>query len=252
MTSDQPYLRVKNWDRYQGRRDRPSAPWFKLFTCLFEDDRVYHLTREQQILLIYYWTLAARHDPPGYLPNDPDYLLDRVRSMSRQRHRRDHFTANSAQLRATGFLVPCASPGNSVTTLSPEREREIEIRETPTPIPPPPLKKKSKPAPKKSIATETIPGLDLEAWAEYVQHRKDIRKPMSARAASMAMRELVKLGADEPQSVVVERTVVNRWTGLFGRSKGNGAASYPRRMTQDEILARMRSKRAAKGETFDV
>lgn len=59
--------------------------------------------------------------------------------------------------------------------------------------------------------------LDTEAWAEYKQHRKEIRRPLTPLAEKKALVKLLNL-ADEcrcKQSQIIDQTIENGWQGLF-------------------------------------
>lgn len=58
--------------------------------------------------------------------------------------------------------------------------------------------------------------MPAEAWAGYIDMRKKIRKPMTARAEQLAINTLDKLRA-EGQNVeaVLDQSVMNSWQGLF-------------------------------------
>lgn len=58
-----------------------------------------------------------------------------------------------------------------------------------------------------------IPG---EQWAAYVEMRAKIRKPMTAYAMRLAVKELDALAADGwPPGAVLDQSTMNDWQGLF-------------------------------------
>lgn len=58
-------------------------------------------------------------------------------------------------------------------------------------------------------------GLNLEAWGDYVSHRKELRaKKLTARGQAMAMKKLAAL-SHEGQQTVVDKTIENGWIGVF-------------------------------------
>ena len=69
---------------------------------------------------------------------------------------------------------------------------------------------------------------------EYVEMRKEIKKPMSGRAVKMAVKKLEELKAEghDPQKVL-EQSIFRSWAGLFpieqvtngARNNGNGQAA---------------------------
>ena len=58
-----------------------------------------------------------------------------------------------------------------------------------------------------------IDGLDVDAWNQWVQYRKEIKKPLKPASMRAAMKSLVKHGV--MQAAVVERSIANGWQGLF-------------------------------------
>ena len=63
------------------------------------------------------------------------------------------------------------------------------------------------------------------AWNDFTEHRKEIKKPMTPRAAAM---QLKKLEAYTPDiaAAMVEQSIAGGWQGIFelkqNGSKGNG------------------------------
>ena len=57
-------------------------------------------------------------------------------------------------------------------------------------------------------------GLNLEAWQEYEQHRKDIKKPMTNTARSKAANQIIGLSSIDQQSTI-DKSIASRWAGLF-------------------------------------
>ena len=57
-----------------------------------------------------------------------------------------------------------------------------------------------------------------DIWDEFVQHRKEIRKPLTELSAGKAQKILNELSVDE-QRDVVDKSIASRWAGLFPDSK---------------------------------
>ena len=57
-------------------------------------------------------------------------------------------------------------------------------------------------------------GLNLDAWAEFEQHRKDIKKPLTDTARTKAANQIIHLDSIEQQSTV-DKSISSRWAGLF-------------------------------------
>lgn len=62
-----------------------------------------------------------------------------------------------------------------------------------------------------------------QAWQEFIEHRKNIRKPMTDRAKTLAAMKLERL-ANEGYSPrdVIEQSIECGWTGLFPTKQGRG------------------------------
>ena len=56
--------------------------------------------------------------------------------------------------------------------------------------------------------------VDPAVWAEFVAHRKAIRKPLSAQSAAKNRKVLDALTVEQ-QRASVDATIANNWTGLF-------------------------------------
>jgi len=55
--------------------------------------------------------------------------------------------------------------------------------------------------------------IDVESWDEFLQHRKDIKKPLTQLAVTKALKLLRDNQPD--QKKIIDNTITNRWTGLF-------------------------------------
>lgn len=69
--------------------------------------------------------------------------------------------------------------------------------------------------PKPKSATWTPPSwINASAWAEFEQHRRDIRKPLTDLARDKAANQLQGMSFAEQQSCI-DRSIQSRWAGLF-------------------------------------
>lgn len=74
-----------------------------------------------------------------------------------------------------------------------------------------------------------FPKVDPQVWADFEEHRKAIRKPLTDMARKLSAEFLSKL-PPEQQRESVNESIRSRWTGLYP-PKGNGAGSQqPRRL----------------------
>lgn len=69
----------------------------------------------------------------------------------------------------------------------------------------------------KNARIEPPPGLDLQAWEQWVSYRKQLRKPLKQVSIPAAQKALAAFGSE--QRATVERSIANGWTGLFVRDQ---------------------------------
>lgn len=100
---------------------------------------------------------------------------------------------------------------------SPDPEEEKEEKKN---LPTEGKKKRRKPADQKAPIPD---GLNVKAWAAYVDYRRETRRPKLKPASEARLqRWLVQQGDGEQQSAVVDQTIRNGWTGLFELKRTNG------------------------------
>ena len=97
--------------------------------------------------------------------------------------------------------------------------------------------KREKREEKSTAIPEPIEGLDVDAWNQWVQYRKEIKKPLKPMSILAAMKKMVKHG--EMQAAVVERSIANGWTGFYeinnSQSQQSTAQQQPIWMRRDAI-----------------
>ena len=76
-----------------------------------------------------------------------------------------------------------------------------------------------------------------QTWADWCQHRKEIRKPLTATTCAKQAKTLA--GHHAPDAVI-NQSISNGWTGLFpdkvvagGRNVGNGPDFYDKSWRTD-------------------
>jgi len=81
----------------------------------------------------------------------------------------------------------------------------------------------------KDGAVEIPPEINPVSWAEFEQHRTEIKKDLTTLSRTKAMNILKPL-TFEQQSACIDRTIQNRWTGLFTEQSNekNQRANQPR------------------------
>lgn len=86
-----------------------------------------------------------------------------------------------------------------------------------------------------SGAYELPDWVPFDAWADYVEMRKRIRKPMTAAAMKLAVNTLAKLQRDgHAPREVLNQSVMHAWQGLFAirAAQNSGETPYQRQMRQ--------------------
>ena len=68
----------------------------------------------------------------------------------------------------------------------------------------------------------------LAAWAEWVEYRREARKPLAAATVGKQIRELEAYGHDHAIASI-ENSIRNGWAGLFKPDGGNGRAQAENR-----------------------
>ncbi len=66
-------------------------------------------------------------------------------------------------------------------------------------------------------------GLDAVAWTQWIEYRKQIRKPLKQASMPAAQRKLAAFGSD--QGAIVQQSIANGWQGLFPLHAGNSRTS---------------------------
>ena len=64
-----------------------------------------------------------------------------------------------------------------------------------------------------------------KAWADWCQHRKEIRKPLTAKSCEQQAKAL--LGHAAPDQVLAT-SISNGWTGIFPDKRASNVHPFPR------------------------
>ena len=89
-------------------------------------------------------------------------------------------------------------------------------------------------------------GINKQAWDEFVQHRKDIKMPLSGLAAKKNKATLSKYSPEQQQEIV-DATISNGWRGLFPPK--HSVKTNPEKYTSGKIGRAMQAvEDAAKAE----
>lgn len=116
--TDQLWIDVPSWDRFQHYSDR-QPPWIKLYLELLDKPEWLTLTPTAKSLLVTIWLLRAR------LKGPVEVVILRLYTPIESRTR--HFTVALKQLNGAGFIALSAS-----AVLAPEKRREEARAPAPT------------------------------------------------------------------------------------------------------------------------
>lgn len=83
-------------------------------------------------------------------------------------------------------------------------------------------------------------GINPASWGEFEKHRKEIRKPLSELARTKAMNVIIDMSFDD-QAKVIDKTIQNRWTGLFPE-KGNGTDKSLHESNHSRVVRQLAEK----------
>lgn len=191
-------FRVRNWDKFQHYKNR-NPPWIKLHTSLLENYEFASLQDASKLLAMCIWLLAARSD--NKIPADPDWIKSKCNLKSKP---------DLSPLFDAGFIewiqeLPLPEQDAS-NVLADGKQSATSETETET-------EREQKGANAPTFDPSSIPGLNLEAWALWIEHRSKLKKPIRPHAYRDAAEELAKLG--ELQLATVKRSRANGWQGLF-------------------------------------
>lgn len=86
------------------------------------------------------------------------------------------------------------------------------------------------------LPPKPLDGLNLEAWGEYMAHRKQLRaKPLKPASIEKQQQWLVEQGPPDIQQQIVDQTIRNNWQGLFELKTGNSNGA-PHQQTRGQSV----------------
>jgi hypothetical protein len=86
-----------------------------------------------------------------------------------------------------------------------------------------------------SFDASGVAGLDLQAWARWVEYRTEIRKPIKTVSREAAAQEMARLG--DMQAAAVQNSIANGYQGLVPPKAENGARPTRYEETRKRALA---------------
>lgn len=85
--------------------------------------------------------------------------------------------------------------------------------------------------------------IDPQAWADFVTHRREIKKRLTTRAVDLILADLAK--TPEDANGMLRQTIARGWTGVFPLDKRkNGTPEERAADTATGLLAHLRSRHA--------
>lgn len=254
-----------------------SNPWFRMYAEAVDDDKLRLLAFEDRWHFVAILCLKTQ----GTLDN-PEHLDRRVavklglglREADEVRRRLmevglvdEHwqpvkwddrqFKSDTSRERTRAYRDRIKRHGD-VTVTAQETDTDTDTETTTTP-PTPPRGKPKKPPRAESTAAPSLPDwLPKESWDAYQQHRIDIKKTLTKKAAELAIRELGYLRSlgNDPVAVI-EQSILNGWRGLFalkharnGYPNGSNRAQT-KHERQLEIANEIRSRAQQHGDVQD-
>lgn len=76
-----------------------------------------------------------------------------------------------------------------------------------------------------------------QTFLDYIQMRKEIKKPMSERAIELAVMKLDKMTSDDDTAIkILEQSIMNSWQGLFPLNESRyGSSQHPTNKAQQKL-----------------
>lgn len=205
-----------------------SLPWLRLYAEAIDDEKLRLLAFEDRWHFIAHLCLKAK----GIL-DEPDKSLRQRKIAVKLGVQLAELDEIQRRLRSVGLLDDDGQPiawerrqyvsdssaermrvyrerkrNGDVTVTPPDTEADTETEE------------KKKPARARDPLPEADmpPGLNETAWAQWVDYRKQLRKPLKPVSMPATQRKLAAFGSD--QAAVVEQSIANGWLGLFDLKPG--------------------------------
>lgn len=133
-----------------------------------------------------------------------------------------------------------AKPACNVTVTPPDTDTDTE--EAITPIAPKGDSAQRK-SPKFDPLTARPANVSAEAWASWCQHRKEIRKPLTATTCKQ---QATLLGDHPTPDAVIHLSIASGWTGLFPEKTTHASSSQHRPAGRPSAVDQVRGAIAAR------
>lgn len=221
------------------RAPRPEGNFYLLNKSISEDQRLSWGARGMLVFLLGkpdHWEVSTHH------------LISQTKDCHGKAAGRDAVRGLIRELEQAGYLqislmrTEGGEFGGRSYTVSETPATDYPCPVQPSPANPPLVSNESKQVLKKPVSTENPSGsgkaksqkfdpltakpanVSEEAWADWCQHRKEIRKPLTAKTCEQQAKAL----ANHPDpNRVLETSISNGWTGIFPEKVMPGAGGKP-------------------------
>ena len=184
------YLRIRNWEKFQHYKDR-NPPWIKLHRDLLRDYEFSCLQDASKLHLMLLWLLASQLD--NKIPADEKWLTSHL-GLQRP--------IVLKPLIDNGYIEYASKPlADCKQSAIVETETEAYKQETETETEP---------------SMESFGYLSKDLWADFIKHRKEIKKPLKPTSEKALLTKLKKWhdkGIDVNECV--SASIENGWQGVF-------------------------------------
>jgi len=188
-------LRPKNWSEYQHYKDR-NPPWIKLHRDLLNDRDFMCLPIASKAIAPLLWLLASE-SKLGEFNADIVELSFRLRLTEKEvKDGLNPLIAKGFFVDASGMLAECLQDAR------PETERETE--------------KETNNNSKNAIKIDLPDWLPEVHWKDFVEFRKFIKKPMTAKAMQLMISKLERFKeAGHNPIEALNRSIANNWSDVY-------------------------------------
>jgi len=228
-------IKIRNWHEYQpkmrgtGKRKR-MRNWVAVSTDLFRDPDFLELSHTNARL----WLGLLCHS--GRV--GPEFSMTPSRAVSMFALRRP---CDFEVLKNHGFIeLERVTGQDSTKTETADKTNTQLVSQAAKPKPEKKAAKKKSAAPKKQVVVPDYGDLiNEESWAEFVQHRREIKKPITPMSEKK-QKNMLKRFTHADQKEMIDLSIANGWRGLFPDKIGGPAKKNPN--WNENLAADMRDK----------
>jgi uncharacterized protein YdaU (DUF1376 family) len=194
-----------------------------------------------------------------FILEDGIYVQNRIREEIAEYHEKANTNKRIAIDRETKRKENSTNRVRTVNESSPNQEPVTKNQEPRTSNQEP--KESNSKEPKSKTMRETrliIPPVQVpdwmpvDAWNDFVESRRKIRKPMTQNAIKLAISTLSKLKSQGNNvQEVIEQSILSGYSGLFPVNKGKQSVADQNRSAVEEMKLRLRQQDQQQGEIYE-